>query len=133
MSRENVEIVRRGIDAWNQREAEAWRAYAAPEIEWIPGPAAAVEGIVYRGHDEVAKGLESVWQTFDEFHFVESEVRDFGESVIWLGRAKARGTASHVELDQEYALRFVLRDGKVVTIQGFLGWSDALKAVGREA
>ena len=131
MSQENVEIVRRGIDAWNQREAEAWRAWAAPEIEWIPGPAAAVEGTVYRGHDEVAKGLESVWQTLD-VHFVESEVRDFGESVLWLGRAKVRGTASHVELDQEYAVRCVLRDGKIVTIQGFLGWSDALKAVGLE-
>ena len=28
MSQEDVEVVRRGIDAWNQREAEAWRAYA---------------------------------------------------------------------------------------------------------
>ena len=131
MSEENVEIVRWSVDAWNEREAEAWRTYTAPEVEWIPGPAGAVEVIVYRGHDEVAKGLESVWQTLD-VHFVESEVRDFGESVLWLGRAKVRGAASHVELDQEYALHYVFRDGKVVRVQGFLGWSDALKAVGLE-
>jgi hypothetical protein len=38
-----------------------------------------------------------------------------------------RGAASHVELDQEFAVRFVLRAGKVVTVQGFLTWQEALE------
>ena len=33
---------------------------------------------------------------------------------------------------QEFALRFVLRAGKVVTLQAFLAWDDAREAVGRE-
>jgi ketosteroid isomerase-like protein len=133
MSQENVEIVRRGVEAWNRRDSAAWLlTYAAPDAEWSPGLGGAVEGTVYRGTDEIAKGLDWVWQGMDEFHFVESEVRDLGESVLWLGRAKMRGAASHVELDQEYALLHVWRDGKVVTVQGFLGWCEALKAVGLE-
>jgi ketosteroid isomerase-like protein len=132
MSRENVETVRRGIDAWNRRDAERWLSYAAPEIEWIPAGPAAVERLVYRGHAEAASGFESVWQTWEEFRFEESEVRDLDGSVLWLGRVKMRGAASHVGLDQEFALRFVLRDGKFVTVQAFLAWHEALASVGLE-
>ena len=43
---------------------------------------------------------------------------------------KMKGAASHVELDQEFALHFVLRDGKFVTVQAFLTWHEALTNVG---
>ena len=125
-----MEIVRRGIEAWNCRDAERWLSYAAPEIEWKPAGPAAVERPVYRGHDEAASGFESVWQTWEEFRFEECEVRDLDGSVLWLGRVKMRGAASHVGLDQEFALRFVLRDGKFVTVQAFLAWHEALANVG---
>ena len=73
----------------------------------------AVERTVYRGHEEVATGFAAVWETWEEFRFQESEVRDLGDSVLWLGRVKMKGGASHVELDQEFAIHAVLRDGKV--------------------
>ena len=41
-----------------------------------------------------------------------------------------KGAASHVQLDQEFAIRAAVRDGKVVTLQAFLDWGDALAAVG---
>ena len=129
MSQENVEVVRRGIEAWNRRDADLWMRYATPEIEWMPAGPAAVEGAVYRGYDEVASGFESVWQTWEEFRFEESEVRDLDEEVLWLGRVKMKGAASHVELDQEFAVRFVLCAGKLVTVQAFLTWREALDSV----
>jgi hypothetical protein len=43
-----------------------------------------------------------------------------------------KGAASHVELDQEFALHFVLRDGKFVTVRAFLAWHEALADVGLE-
>jgi hypothetical protein len=125
-----VEIVRKGVEAWNQRDAGLWLTYAAPEIEWMPAGPAAVERAVYRGYAEVASGFESVWQTWEEFRFEESQVRDLDESVLWLGRVKMRGGASHIELDQEFALRAVFRAGRVVTLQAFLAWRDALAALG---
>ena len=132
MSKENVEMVLESIEAWNRRDAEMWLRYAAPEIEWMPAGPAAVESVIYRGYDEVAKGFEEVWETWDEFRFEEVQVRDLGESVLCLGRVKMRGAASHIALDQEFAAHFVLRDGKFVTVQAFLAWGDALKAVGLE-
>ena len=127
---QNVEIVRTAVEAWNRRDADLWLTYAAPEIEWIPAGPAAVERTVYRGYGEVASGFESVWETWEEFRFEESEVRDLGKSVLWLGRVKMTGRASHVKLDQEFATLFVLRDSRVITVQAFLAWREALEAVG---
>jgi hypothetical protein len=128
--RRNARSSIRVTEAWNRRDAERWLSYAAPEIEWIPAGPAAVERLVYRGHAEAASGFESVWQTWEGFRFEEFEVRDLDGSVLWLGRVKMRGAASHVRLDQEFALRFVLRDGKFATVQAFLAWHEALSSVG---
>jgi ketosteroid isomerase-like protein len=130
MSQENVATVRSALEAWNRRDANLWTDYAAPQVEWMPAGPASVEGTVYRGYDEVARGLDSLWQTWDEVSFEEADVRDLDEAVLWLGRLKLRGAASQVELDQEFALRFVLRDGKLARIQSFIGWRQALQAAG---
>jgi hypothetical protein len=127
---ENVELVRRAVEASNKRDARLWLSYAAPEIEWLPAGPAAVERAVYRGYDEVATGFESVWQTWEQFQFEESEVRDLGESVLWLGRVTMKGAASHVELDQEFALWFALGAGKLARVQAFLTWAEALQVAG---
>src|SRR5947208_14349475 len=111
MSQANVEIVRKAIQAWNRREADLLLSYTAPEIEWMPAGPAAVESALYRGHDEVASAYAAVWETWDLFQFEESHVRDLGDSVLWLGRVKMRGSASEVELDQEFAAVWVVRDG----------------------
>ena len=130
MSRENMEIVRKVIEAWNQRDTNLWLSYAAPEIEWIPAGPAAVEGAVYRGRDEVARGIAAVWETWDVFDFREGELRDLGEAVLWLGRVKMRGSASGIELEQEFAIHSVARAGKLTRLQTFLTWGAALEAAG---
>jgi ketosteroid isomerase-like protein len=130
MSRENVEIVRRMLEAWNRRDADKVRTYLAPEIEWAPAGPAAVEGSVYRGTEEVVGAGAALWETWEVFRFEETEARDFGDSVVWLGRVHMKGSASNVELDQEFGLDCSLPDGKVVRATAFLSWQDALEAVG---
>jgi ketosteroid isomerase-like protein len=130
MSEANVERVRSAVDAWNRRDALLWTEYATSDVEWIPAGPAAVEGTVYRGYEQVVRGLESVWQTWEVVHFRESEVRDLDDAVLWLGRLTLRGAASQVELDQEFAVRFELREEKLRTIQAYLGWQPALEAAG---
>jgi ketosteroid isomerase-like protein len=130
MSQANIEIVRKGIAAWNRRDADLWVSYAAPEIEWVPAGPAAVERPVYSGYDEVAEGLAAVWDTWELFAFAESDVRDLGDSVLWLGRVRMRGRTSQVELDQEFALHSLLGDGRFIRVQAFLSWPEALEAVG---
>src|ERR1700730_5985882 len=117
MSQANLEVVRKAIEAWNQREADLLLSYAAPEIEWMPAGPAAVESAVYRGYDEVANAYAAVWDTWDLFQFDGGEVRDLGDSALWLGRGKMRGSGSHVELDQEFAVQWRLGAATGIKIQ----------------
>jgi hypothetical protein len=96
----------------------------------MPAGPAAVEGASYRGYEQVVSGLQAVWQTWDEVCFQESELRDQGEDVLWLGQLKVRGASSHIALEQEFAVRFAPRGGKIAAIEAFLHRRDALKAVG---
>ena len=128
MSDENVELARRLIDAFNRRDLAAMTQTFGTEIEWRPGGPAAVERAVYRGRDEVSRGFAETWETWELFHLEESEVRDLGDSLVWLGRAQMRGGASHVELDQQFAIHLLIRDGRIVRIRGFLTWQEALEA-----
>jgi hypothetical protein len=130
MSQENVELARKGIEAWNQRDADLWLTYASPEIEWIPAGPAAVEQAVYSGYEDAARGLAAVWDTWEVFEFVEGEMRDLGDSVLWLGHVQMRGGTSHVELDQEFALHSLVRDGRLIRVKAFLSWQEALQEAG---
>ena len=71
-----------------------------------------------------------MWGTWEEFRCQESEVRDLGDSVLWLGRVKMKGGTSHVELDQEFAIHAVLRNGKVTAVRSFLAREEAVEALG---
>jgi ketosteroid isomerase-like protein len=130
VSEANVELLRKGIDAWNRRDVDLWLNYASPEIEWMPAGPAAVERAVYRGHNEVRSGITAAWETWDVFEFQEDQVRDQGDSALCLGRVKMHASASGVELDQEFAVHGVIRDAKFILIHTFLWWQEALEAVG---
>ena len=131
MSEENVELVTQFVQSFNRRDLAGMSQRLDPEIEWRPGGPAAVERAVYRGPDEVSSGFAETWETWEVFTLEEGEVRDLGDSLLWLGRARLRGgDASHVELDQEFAVHFLVRREGIVRIQGFSEWQDALEAAG---
>ena len=130
MSQDNVETMRRGIEAWNRRDLEGWLERATPDVEWIPASPAAVERSVYRGQEEVRQAFAVIWETWEEFRCEESEIRDLGDTLLWLGRVHARGRASHVELEHDFAIHLIARDGKVSRSEAFLSWQEGLEAAG---
>ncbi len=131
MSRENVALVRQFVQAFNRRDLAAMARSFDSEVEWTPGGPAAVERPVYRGTDEVSDGFAATWETWELFHLEEGEVHDLGDALLWLGRARLRGgDASHVELDQEFAVHFQIRGEKIVRFRGFREWQAALQAAG---
>ncbi len=66
------------------------------------------------------------------FEFQESEARDLGDSTLWLGRVRMRGSTSGVQLDQEFAIHSVVSDSKISLIHTYLSWQEGLEAVGLE-
>ncbi len=77
-----------------------------------------------------AMGSAATWETWEVFRLAEHEARDLGESVLWLGRAHLRGDASHVELDQEFAIHILIDGGRFVRMHGFPAWKGGLEAAG---
>ena len=130
MSAENVGIVRKLVEAFNRRDLPAMTELFAADVEWEPGGPAAIERSLYRGRDEVAAGFAATWKDYELFEIEESEVRDPGDSVVLLGRARMRGDASQVEFDQVFAIHFVIAAGRISRFQGFLSWQAALEAAG---
>jgi ketosteroid isomerase-like protein len=130
MSQEKVEIVRQGIEAWNRHDFEMGVSHLAPDVEWVPASPAAIERSVYHGLDEVSRGFAAIWDSWDTFEFDEHEVRDLGDSVLWLGVVHMRGSASGMELDQEFANILDFAGDQVVRVRGFRSWREALEAAG---
>jgi ketosteroid isomerase-like protein len=128
---EDVELVRQLVRSFNRRDIAAMTQMFDPEIEWKPGGPAAVERDLYRGRKQVAGGFVATWDAWELFHLEESEVRDLGDSILWLGRTQMRGGASQVDLDQEFAILFQVRGGKIFRFRGFRGWQEAFEAAGR--
>jgi ketosteroid isomerase-like protein len=110
MSDENVkvDVVRRVLDAWNRREPDSAQSLLAPDIELEPASPAVVERSVYRGYEEVASATSALWETWETFRFEESETRDLGDSLVWLGHVHVKGSASQAELDQEFGIQCVV-------------------------
>jgi len=130
VSQENVEVVRRAMAAFSERDPEAAARVLHPEIEWEPAGPGGVERTVYRGFEEIAHATEALAEVWGTMRMEEVDVRDLDDSVVWLGRIHLQGSGSGVEIDQEFAQLYLLCDGKVIAVKAFLTWREALKAVG---
>lgn len=130
MSEQNVRVARDVVEAFNRRDFAAMAKRFDPEIEWAPGGPAAVERRLYRGPEEVSSGFADTWDAWEVFRMEERELRDLGESILWLGRTRLRGGASQVELDDEFAILFDLESGRIIRMRGFVGWQRGLEAAG---
>src|SRR3954452_21442036 len=64
MSKENVEVVRAGFEAWNTKDMDALRELYDPGIIWRP-PEGWPEPGPYAGRDAVMRQLEQLRETWD--------------------------------------------------------------------
>jgi ketosteroid isomerase-like protein len=131
MSQENVEIVRRFIDAFNARELETFAAMTTPDFEWTTSMMA-VEGEVFWGREGIETYFERMREVWDDFRGFADEHRDLGDRVLWIGRLEGRGLGSGVSVGTPLDILFDVRDGKVSRMHSYLDHGEALRAAGLE-
>jgi ketosteroid isomerase-like protein len=130
VGREQIEIVKRALDAWNRGDVEAMVAEAAADGEYAiaeQNPNARL----LRGRDEIADYLRDWLDTIHGLHYEPEEMREAGDAVLVLGRMSGRvGSEDGPEITAE--LGFVLRfDGAVVVrTEEYLDRREALTAAG---
>jgi ketosteroid isomerase-like protein len=130
MSEENVEIVRRGFEAFAADGVDAAVGSFSPDLvlyafpEW-PGPSE------YRGHDGLRALLAEWIESFDDFAIEVCEVGEVGERVLVLAETVGRIKGSGVPIRQPFgAVYWDFRDGLVGEGRNFLTWREALEAAG---
>lgn len=129
MAQEDVEVALAGVDAWNRGDREAWLALWDEEAEFYP-LRAQLEGRPYRGHQGLERFLVEMSEEWDEVRFEIEEARDAGEQVVGIGRFRARGRASGVDLNVPLGVLTRVRRGKIVYTRFFSEPADALEAAG---
>src|SRR3954447_23883109 len=91
MSNENVEAVRRNIEAWNRRDLTTWLASFRPdaEIDWSRsrGP---LKG-VYRGQGEHEAFWGEFWSTFEDIQLETHSLTEAGAEVVFSNTGHMRG------------------------------------------
>jgi uncharacterized protein len=131
MSQENVEVVRRGFEAFADGGLDAMAEFWDPDINWRAAEGAIDDVGEMHGPVAVRRYVQDWLDTFDDSSVVVEELRDVGDdSVLAIQRAKGRAKLSGVEIDLRYAVVYTLRAGKVVRAREYLSVDDALEAVG---
>jgi ketosteroid isomerase-like protein len=129
MSQENVDKARAFIAAYNRRNFDAAVQDFDPEIEWVLPPRQRSDSC--RGPDEVRRFWERIDETFDELRLEPQEFVDAGDRVATRLRHHGRGRISGAEIDEElYHQVATFHAGRMVRIEYFGDWADALKAAG---
>jgi ketosteroid isomerase-like protein len=132
VSQENVNTVRRGIEAFNERDIEALAALVTPDFGWFPALVRGLDGGGYRGREGIARYFGDLRATWEHLRVLADEYRDLGEGVLVLGRTDAQGIRSGVSVDAPIGIGFDFRSGRVSRTRAFLDHVEALNAAGLE-
>jgi ketosteroid isomerase-like protein len=132
MSQENVEIVRRAHEAWNNDDFDAFLPLVSEEIEWQTALATGAEGVssVYRGRGAAERVWNDYRDLFDEFRTEDLTFVDLGDRVLVLSYARTRGRGSGVELREELAQLITIGDGRIVRAEDFRSHAEGREAAG---
>jgi ketosteroid isomerase-like protein len=131
VSQENVEIVRRAMQAMRLGDMDALSGAAHADYQFhttsgLPG------GGVYKGLRAVMAFSQGFTDTWESFSIEEGRVIDADATVVVLGRVKAQGKMSGVALDTAIAYVHVLREQKLSRTEVFFDHDEALRVAGLE-
>jgi ketosteroid isomerase-like protein len=129
MSQENIEIVRRSIEAWNGRGRTTWTASLHPgaEIDWSRSRAP-FKG-VYRGREGAETFWDVFWSTFEDVQVETHGFTAVGSEVLVPTTVHMRGREG-IEVITRTALVFWVENGQIARLRLFQEQAEALEAVG---
>ena len=128
MSGQNVELYRRGIEAFNRRDLEAFLALADPDVVGT-SRVLAIEGKSYQGHDGTREWWQDLLDVFPGFTIEIVWVRDVKDLTIAELRNSAHGEGSNALAELVWQVS-EWRNDRVIRWQIYESERDALDAAG---
>jgi ketosteroid isomerase-like protein len=131
MSEENVEVVRRQFEAFEQGGLDAVAEFWHPDIDWRAVEGAADDVGIIRGKDRLRRYYEGWIEVFDQLHAEVGEViYEAEERVAVVVHNSGRGRSSGVPTEGRYYVVCKVQDGLIVSGREYETREGALEAAG---
>ena len=132
MSQENIQVVRRLIDAINENDLP--RELIGDDVE-LKNATTAVTDATYTGYEGALKWRRDLFDVMEDARYELDEVLASGPDYVVIANSLVgRGASSGVPVDMRWTSVFWFRDGRIARAAGFNTRAEALRAVGlREA
>jgi ketosteroid isomerase-like protein len=128
MSKENVELYHRCIDAFNRRDLDALLALMDDDVEAV-SRLIAIEGTL-EGHDGIRRWWKSWFDVWPDYQIEIVEVRDLGDMTLATLRAFGHGAGSDVPFEDTAWQLARWRGGKCTLWRVFNNRDEAFKIAG---
>ena len=130
MSQENVEIVRRGYEAFAEGDIETVLGLLDSELISEEGEQTLDTPGTYHGPQGLLDMVASVNEGLDDVRYTPERFVDLGDRVLVDVRRTGRGSLSGAPVDRRQFHLWDLADERAVRFRTYGDRSDALKAVG---
>jgi ketosteroid isomerase-like protein len=130
MSEENVKLVRRLLDVYNERSFAENADLVDPDIVWDMSRVPLPDGASFGGLPGVRNFIETWEEGFASEHVEAREILDAGDRVVVMVQHRGRGKTSGVWVEQKFAMVWTLRGGRAVRMDMYGTREEALEAIG---
>jgi ketosteroid isomerase-like protein len=128
MSQEDVEVVRRSLDAWNEGDVDAIRRLYTDDVVVQTG--VTEFGRTFEGDDPIGRWVTEIRETWAEVHWEIERIFEADDVVVSFYRAIGVGRESGVEVMRELTGVYRIRGGRIASERIYLDREEALEAVG---
>jgi len=131
MSQENVEVIRRGWEAWLRGDMEALVTEWDPNVVWDTSHFRNWPESNYYGVEGIRKFLDEWLEVWGDYEIDVEEVLPAADGrVVSLFTHHGRGQQSGVPMELEMAQIATLREGQVIRFENHDDRAEALEAAG---
>jgi len=130
MSQQNVELVRKLLDVYNERKFAENSDLIDPNVVWDLSRVQLPDGDTYTGRSQFRSFVEAWEEGFASERMEAKEMVDAGDRVVAMVHHRGRGKSSGVEIDQTFAMVWTFRAGRVLRMEMYPTREEALEAVG---
>jgi ketosteroid isomerase-like protein len=131
MSKENVELVRRNIDAFSRHDLDGMLETWAPDavLDWSNSHG--FDAGVFRGHGEIRAFLERFREGFDEIQIeLLDDPLEVEEGLVVVENVSYSRGRDGIEVQARSSWLITLRDGKTTSLTLYQTKQEALEAAG---
>lgn len=128
--RANMDVVRAGLEAYNDGDPAAALPFIHPEVVVYTAPMMGNAG-TYAGHEGYLRWMNLWEEAWDEFHIEVVEMIPVGEDdIVAAVHQTGRGAGSGIEVEMDSALHSRIRDAQMIRI-GFYPDTEQAHAAAR--